>query len=121
MIKKLFLFSVFSSLLLPIIASAQGGVLGFFDGLISFVIAIIPVLLGLAVLVFFWGIVKFISHAEDVKANEEGKRIIFWGLITIFVMIAFWGILGWMQTELDLGSSGSLGTLPLQPNTIPTP
>lgn len=118
---KLFLFAALSLLVLPFTASAQMGVLGIFSGLISLVIAIIPVLLALAVLVFFWGIVKFISHAEDVKANEEGKRIIFWGMLTIFVMIAFWGILGWMQTQLNLGNSGSLGTLPQQPSTIPTP
>lgn len=119
--KKSFLVVAFLLFLLPLAVSAQGGVLSVFDGFISLVIAIIPVLLSLAVLVFFWGIVKFISHAEDVKANEEGKQIIFWGMLTIFVMIAFWGILGWMQTELDLGNSGSLGTLPQQPDTIPTP
>lgn len=113
------LWSTIVAFLLPHAASAQD-VVSFFDDVISVLIVIIPILLGLAVLVFFWGIVKFISHADDVKGNEDGKQIIFWGLITIFVMITFWAILGWLQTELGLDAGGGLGTLPQQPGTIPT-
>ncbi len=117
---KLFSVGAVAALIFPQAASAQD-VGSIFDGIISVLIAIVPVLLGLAVLVFFWGIVKFINHAEDVKGNEEGKQIIFWGLITIFVMITFWAILGWLQTELGINNSAGLGTLPQQPTTIPTP
>lgn len=117
---KLFSVATLAAFFLPQAASAQD-IGSIFDGIISVLIAIVPVLLGLAVLVFFWGIVKFINHAEDVKGNEEGKQIIFWGLITIFVMITFWAILGWLQTELSLNNGGNLGTLPQQPSTIPTP
>jgi len=118
----LYLQSIISAaLLFPSLAFAQVGVLGFFNGLIDILITIIPILLALAVLVFFWGIVKFITNADDAKRNEEGKQIIIWGLITIFVMIAFWGILGWLQTELGFNAGASLGDLPLQPDVIPTP
>lgn len=109
-----------SAVFVPQIAFAQD-VVSLFNGFISVVSIIIPILIALAVLVFFWGLVKFISHAEDAKGNEEGKQLIIWGLITIFVMVAFWGIIGWLQTELQLGDAGSLGTLPQQPDTIPTP
>jgi fumarate reductase subunit D len=113
------LWSTIAVLFLPQVASAQD-VVSIIDDVISVLVVIIPILLGLAVLVFFWGIVKFISHADDVKGNEDGKQIIFWGLITIFVMVTFWAILGWLQTELGLDAGGDLGTLPQQPGTIPT-
>ena len=37
------------------------------DGMSSVVITIIPILISLAVLIFFWGLVKFINHAGDEK------------------------------------------------------
>lgn len=116
----LFRSLISSALFLPLIASAQD-VVSIFDGLISVITIIIPILLGMAILVFFWGIVKFISHAEDAKENSEGKQLILWGLITIFVMVAFWGIIGWLQSELDLNTGSSLGDLPQQPDIIPNP
>lgn len=117
--KKIFPFFV-SLLLLPAVASAQG-VISLFDDFISVVIVVIPILLSMAVLVFFWGLVKFISKAGDEKEIEEGKQLIVWGLITIFVMVAFWGILGWLQYELGLDDYGApLGAVSEQPSTIPS-
>lgn len=114
-------FATLTGFFPPFFALAQGGILTALDGFISFLLIIVPILLGLAVLVFFWGIVKFISHADDPKANEEGKQLIIWGLVTLFVMVAFWAILGWLQGEFGLNNGSYLGNLPQQPDTIPTP
>ena len=91
------------------------------DYLIGIILLIIPVLMGLAVLVFLWGIVVFISHAGDEKKIEEGKQLIVWGLVGLFVIFALWSIVGYIQTTLNLSSASSLGTLSAQPNTIPVP
>ena len=54
----------------------------------------LPLLVGLSVLVFFFGLVKFISRVGgDVKAVEEGKKLMIWGLAALFVMVSIWGIL----------------------------
>jgi hypothetical protein len=51
------------------------------------------VLLGsIALLVFFWGIVKYISKRGDEKGIEEAKNTIKWGLIALFVMFSVWGL-----------------------------
>lgn len=92
-----------------------------FDFLISLVSEIVPLLVAIAVLVFFWGIVKFISHAGDEKTHEEGKQFMIWGMIALFVMVALWSIVGYFQETLGLTSWGSLGDLPTVPDTIPTP
>ena len=92
------------------------------DGITDVVITIIPIIVGLAVLVFFWGIVKFIYHAGDEKAVEEGKMLMVWGLIVIFVMFALWGILGYFQYQLGLDvDTSSLGGFSEQPDTVPVP
>ena len=110
---------VCSAFFLPSIAFAQVTIETLIDDITSVVVSIIPILLGLAVLAFFWGLVKFINHAGDEKTLEEGKQLMIWGMIAIFVMVALWGILGWLQQEFGLNSGADLGTLPSQPDNIP--
>lgn len=63
----------------------------------------IPVVAGLALLVFFWGLAKFVLRVGgDEKAVEEGKNLIIWGLIALFVMVSVWGIIGFVQRDLGL-------------------
>ncbi len=63
----------------------------------------ILVVAGLALLVFMWGLVKFIFKiGGDEKAIEEGKNLMKWGLVALFVMISVWGIIGFFQGELGL-------------------
>lgn len=107
---------------MPLLAAAAPVTMGsMIDAVTDVLKSFIPILLGLAVLVFFWGLVKFINHADDEKALEEGKQLMIWGMIAIFVMVAFWGIIGWIQSNLGLDVATSLGTLPEQPATIPNP
>ncbi|KKT14382.1 MAG: hypothetical protein UW83_C0028G0006 [Parcubacteria group bacterium GW2011_GWD1_44_9] len=64
---------------------------------------IIAILVGVALLAFFWGLAKFIFRVGgDEKAVEEGKRIMKWGLIALFVMVSVWGIVKFMQRALNL-------------------
>jgi uncharacterized membrane protein len=63
---------------------------------------LIPIMITLAVLVFFWGLVKYIMSASDETAKEGGKNLMIWGMIALFVMVAFWGILGYFQNTLGL-------------------
>lgn len=119
--KIVFAAAVTIPLLLPAIAFAAT-LNGLLNALISVVQTIIPVIMGCAVLVFFWGIVKFIHNAGDEKAVEEGKGLMLWGMIGLFVMVALWGIIGYFQQQLNLNvSTASLGGLMEQDDAVPTP
>jgi len=59
----------------------------------NFVGILLPFLTTISVLVFFWGIVKFISAAGDEKKIEDGKKFLVWGVIGLFIMFSIWGIL----------------------------
>ena len=73
----------------------------------------LPVIAGLALLVFIWGLVKFIFRVSgDEKAVEEGKNLMKWGLIALFVLISFMAILAFVYR--DIGFSRTFG-LPLLP------
>src|SRR5690606_19331829 len=67
-----------------------------FAGLIARLVGLIDIitgiLVGVAVIVFFWGLVQFLFAVGDEKKIEDGKHKIGAGLIGIFVIIAVWGL-----------------------------
>jgi hypothetical protein len=71
---------------------------------------LIPLLLSLAVLVFLWGLVKYIANASDEAAKESAKLLMVWGMIGLFVMVTFWGIIGYFQESVGL--TGNIVTTP---------
>ena len=71
---------------------------------------LVPLAFILALLFFFWGIAKYIRSAGSEK--DEGKIIMVWGIVALFVMASVWGLVAFLQTEL-LGGPG--------PNSIPIP
>lgn len=64
----------------------------------------IPVVAGLTLLVFFWGLVKFImAVGGDEKAVSEGKNLMIWGIIGLFIMVSIWGILHFLTDQFGFG------------------
>jgi len=69
---------------------------------------IVGVLIIAALLVFFWGLVKFIAKAGDEKAVGDGKNFMIWGLISLFVMVTVWGLVKFIGGELGIGQGSSI-------------
>src|SRR3989344_4902770 len=62
----------------------------------------IPVIAGLALLVFFKGLAAFIAKSGDEKSHAEGRNLMVWGLVALFVMVSVWGIIRFVYTDLGL-------------------
>ncbi len=92
-----------------------------FQYLIKMVAMLIPILVGFAIVAFFWGIVKFIAHADDERAIAEGKLFIVWGLVGLFVLVSFWALVGYIQETIGVEEALSLGNLSQQKTEIPVP
>jgi hypothetical protein len=71
-----------------------------------------------AVVFFFFGLVKFITHADDQKAIDEGKSLMVWGIVGMVVLVSFWGIVGYIQESLQL-RDGVRGDAPSVQTTVP--
>ena len=104
-------------MLVPFLAHAQQGPTNFTQVVQLFIDLLktaIPLIVGLALLVFFWGLVKFISTAGDVKSHDAGRSLMIWGIIGLFVMISIWGILQFLGDQLGFTNNGStsITTLP---------
>ena len=102
------LFVLGFAVLLPSLASAQGlnatGVLEIILNLINFLIRILIVA---GILYFIYGIVRFVI-AKGSEDKDEGRKHMTNGLIGLFVIIAFWGIIRIVQNTFNLNSSNQL-------------
>lgn len=92
----------------PMVAGAQN--LNNIDTLLEnigdLVSAALPIVVGLALLGFFWGLMKFIFSAGDEGEQEKGKKIMIYGVITLFVMVAVWGLVGFVADSLGVDTDG---------------
>jgi hypothetical protein len=58
---------------------------------------LIGLLTGIAVLLFIWGIVKYILYASDEKKKLSAKDTMVYGIVALFVLFSFWGIVQFLQ------------------------
>lgn len=85
--------------LAPVAAFAQIDVDYFGDALVrigQFVQQLIPFAAALALLFFFYGLALFILNAGNDDKRDEGKKVMFWGIIALFVIAALFGIFEWI-------------------------
>jgi hypothetical protein len=54
---------------------------------------LIGFLFAAALALFTWGIVQFLTNAENEEARATGKRHMLWGIIGMFIMVSVFGIL----------------------------
>ena len=87
---------VASFFLLPIIALAQtlATELGIVVKIIN---ALMPFIVGLAVLFFMWGVFQFIKSSGNEDELTEGRNRMIYGIIGIFVMVSVWGLVNLLK------------------------
>ncbi len=69
---------------------------------------LIVIVAGLALLYFFWGLVKFIFHSGSEAEQTKGKDIMKWGIISLFVMFSIWGLVRFVSVALNIPLSGTI-------------
>lgn len=66
--------------------------------------SIIPLIIGVAVLVFLWGLVQYVTAGADEEKKAAARGIIIYGIIIIFVMTAVWGFVRILGTTFFNGT-----------------
>lgn len=64
--------------------------------------ALIPIIISLAIVVFFWGLVQYLLTLGDESKRNEGIKIMIWGVVAIFVMVSIWGIIRLLQSTFQV-------------------
>jgi len=68
---------------------------------------LLPILVGVAVIVFIWGLIIFIYKSNDETGRAEGKQRMIWGIIALFVMVSIWGIVGYIRDTLNINQENA--------------
>ncbi|HEY5588943.1 MAG TPA: hypothetical protein VIK86_08315 [Candidatus Paceibacterota bacterium] len=67
--------------------------------------AVIPLLIGLAVTAFVYGIIQFFLNPDNEEKRKAGKSYMLWGIIALFVMVSFWGLVGILSNTFTPGGT----------------
>ena len=99
----------------PAVASAQQA-LGNINNLVvsagNILRSVIPILFVLALIVFFWGLIRFLTKADDEEAKANGRRLMVWGIIALFVMASVWGLVSFLGDAVGIDQGQDIPAVP---------
>ena len=92
---------------LPFIALAQTDKLtSVASNFLKTINVVVTIVFVLAILIFGWGIVRFISAAGDAEKIKKAKSMIVWGVIGIAVLASLFGLISYLQGYFDVAAGG---------------
>ena len=106
------LFVASGLLAMPFMALAENGLKGVLEDFSGLINTAIPVVLALAVLYFFWGLAKYVLNSSDEGKKEEGRNIMIWGIIALFIMVSVWGLIGILQNTFGVTENNPTQFIP---------
>ncbi len=62
--------------------------------------AFVPILMSLSLIAFLWGIAKTIANSDKPEKRAEGRRVMIYGIISLFVIVSLWQILHMVKVSL---------------------
>ena len=93
-----------------VLAQQSGGIRGLIVSFGNIVSLLIPLSAACALLFFFWGLAKSILKSDNVEGRENGREIMKWGIVALFVIVSIWGIVGFIQSDLGIPDVHTIST-----------
>ena len=111
--KKIIISTVVLAMPLMAAAATIADIVGTIRSIVN---SIVPLFMVIAVAVFLWGIIKYITAAGDEEKAKSARGYIIYGLIGIFVMVAFWGIIQVVASTFNVQTGGQIQTPTINPS-----
>ncbi len=101
---------VVAAFLFPSVAFAQATIATYITAMISFInLYVIPLIAGIAFIVFFWGIAKyFVIGGANEEAQEKGKQLALWGILAFVLIISTWGLVNMLIDAFGVKYTGKI-------------
>lgn len=105
-----------SVLLLPFMASAATllDTLAFINTVLN---ALIGLFITLAIVMFFYGLIKYMTKLGDKEGQSSALNTMLYGIIALFVMVSIWGILRLLQSTFKVQGNEPIVPKGIQLNT----
>ena len=88
-------------MLAPFIASAAG-ILDSINVVNRILSAVVPLLITVALIVFIWGLIKYLMKIGKGEEQQAGIQLMLWGVVAIFVMSSVWGLVALLQNTFSV-------------------
>lgn len=75
---------------------------------------LVTTIIAYALLLFAWGVYRYIAHAGDEKSAAEGSKMMSYGVIILFVMVSVWALVSLVMDTLGIPG----GTIEVRPGAI---
>lgn len=100
-------------MLFPLITLAQNvsTVDSWFASIENWVSRAIPILIGVALIVFIWGLIQYINAGDDDAKKKGARGTIIYGVIILAAIVGVWGLVNFVLDTIGVDT----GT------TVPTP
>ena len=89
--------------------SVQTAAVGSFGEIVGFVTktvrSLIPLVMTLALLYFLYGAAQYILESKDEGKREEGRQVMLYGVLALFVMVSIAGIVQVLSNSLQLNNA----------------
>ncbi|NOY35353.1 MAG: hypothetical protein GXP44_00240 [bacterium] len=63
---------------------------------------IIPLLISIALLVFIWGIIQYVTAGDDEEKRKKSTNKILYGIIGLFAIVSVWGLVKVIQNTFGI-------------------
>ncbi len=116
--KSVAFVSAFALILVPTVTFAQfGGINDFLDDISSFINGtLIPLVFGVALLVFIYGMFKyFILGGSDDGSREKGRNLMMWAVVGFVAMVSVFGIVNLIAGGLGFSDEENIQNIPNVP------
>lgn len=92
----------------PSFALAQQGnfdnVFGAAETVMDLITMLIPIVIGAAVLLFLFGILRFVFAGDD-ESRKKARGFMILGIVSLAVMVSVWGLVRFLQSTFGLENS----------------
>ncbi len=84
------------------LGNSGGGLCGIISIFLGIFNALVVFLIALALVLFIWGVVRFIASQDDQSARESARHQMINGIIALFVIVSVWGLVTVLVETFDL-------------------
>ncbi len=96
----------------PVVAFAVDGLEKVLLDVGKLVSMLTPILIGLALLAFFWGLAMYLLNFNgEEKEKTKGRDVMLYGVITLFVVVSVWGLVAILQQTFGLSGANNPSTM----------
>lgn len=69
--------------------------------------ALVMIAMTAVLLLFFWGVAKYITAGADEEKKAAARSLMIYGVIGVFVVFSIWGLVGLLGRLFGVGQGGS--------------